>query len=220
MVDAGMASRALRTRDWAPLFAGALIALGVLLGSCNRRLGAGAIRTVRYGGSQARVPASWPVYRLSRHPAICVRLDRRAVYLGTPAPDQRCPAEAIGRRRAILLSPACSQPRASSSSAAPVRLASAGAFVGQGFDACSAPSSRTMSAWSSSPYRALGIYIGGVNSACSQPNLTASWVAAQVAAGWHFIPDLRRPPGADQQLHQLRQAEHCQGQLRRHPGRQ
>jgi hypothetical protein len=45
-----------------------------------------------------------------------------------------------------------------------------------------------MSAWSVSPYRAVGIYIGGANMACAQPNLTASWVSAQSAAGWHLIP--------------------------------
>ena len=45
-----------------------------------------------------------------------------------------------------------------------------------------------MAAWAESPYRAIGIYIGGENSACSQPNLTASWVSAQTAAGWHLIP--------------------------------
>jgi len=46
-----------------------------------------------------------------------------------------------------------------------------------------------MSAWKqSSPYRAVGIYIGGSQRACAQPNLTASWVAQQAAAGWHFLP--------------------------------
>jgi hypothetical protein len=45
-----------------------------------------------------------------------------------------------------------------------------------------------MSAWSDSPYRAIGVYIGGLNRGCSQPNLTASWVAEQTAAGWHLIP--------------------------------
>ena len=34
----------------------------------------------------------------------------------------------------------------------------------------------------------VGVYIGGLNRACSQPNLTASWVREQVAAGWHLIP--------------------------------
>src|SRR6185436_16305433 len=61
-------------------------------------------------------------------------------------------------------------------------------FTGLGFDACAAPSSRAMAAWESSPYRAVGVYIGGLNRACSQPNLTAAWVGEQVAEGWHLIP--------------------------------
>jgi hypothetical protein len=61
-------------------------------------------------------------------------------------------------------------------------------YGGLGFDTCSAPSAGAMSAWSSSPYRAVGIYIGGTNSACAQPNLTAGWVSSEVAAGWHLIP--------------------------------
>jgi hypothetical protein len=61
-------------------------------------------------------------------------------------------------------------------------------YDGLGFDACSTPSSTEMSDWSSSPYRAIGVYIGGVNAACSQPNLTAAWVSGEVSAGWHLIP--------------------------------
>ncbi|MGI8715849.1 MAG: DUF1906 domain-containing protein, partial [Solirubrobacteraceae bacterium] len=67
------------------------------------------------------------------------------------------------------------------------RPAQAG-YTGLGFDACSTPSTNSMSAWSQSPFRAVGVYIGGVNSACSQPNLTPSWVTSQVQAGWHLIP--------------------------------
>jgi hypothetical protein len=61
-------------------------------------------------------------------------------------------------------------------------------FTGLGFDACSAPSTNAMAAWAASPFRGVGIYIGGENSACSQPNLSASWVSAQTTAGWHLIP--------------------------------
>jgi len=61
-------------------------------------------------------------------------------------------------------------------------------YQGLGFDACSAPSQGAMSAWSASPYRGVGVYIGGVNAACSQPNLTTAWVGSQVSAGWHLIP--------------------------------
>jgi hypothetical protein len=60
-------------------------------------------------------------------------------------------------------------------------------FQGLGFDACSAPSESSMSAWSAS-YGAAGIYVGGANMACSQTNLTASWTNAESAAGWHLIP--------------------------------
>jgi hypothetical protein len=61
-------------------------------------------------------------------------------------------------------------------------------FTGLGFDTCSAPSTAAMDAWGVSPYRAVGVYIGGINSACAQPNLTAGWVATEAAAGWHLIP--------------------------------
>jgi hypothetical protein len=61
-------------------------------------------------------------------------------------------------------------------------------YTGPGFDACSTPSETTMSAWGSSPYRALGIYIGGANSACAQPNLNTSWIQTEWAAGWHMAP--------------------------------
>jgi hypothetical protein len=45
-----------------------------------------------------------------------------------------------------------------------------------------------MTAWGASPYRGIGIYIGGENSACAQPNLSSTWIANEVAAGWHMIP--------------------------------
>ncbi|HEX3691025.1 MAG TPA: DUF1906 domain-containing protein [Solirubrobacteraceae bacterium] len=61
-------------------------------------------------------------------------------------------------------------------------------YTGPGFDACSTPSPATMTDWGASPYRALGIYIGGANMACSQPNLSATWVSAESAAGWHMVP--------------------------------
>lgn len=69
--------------------------------------------------------------------------------------------------------------------------AAAATYTGPGFDACYAPSAQHMSAWGSSPYRAIGIYIGGTNAACppsKDPNLTPSWLSNEAAAGWHFIP--------------------------------
>ncbi|MGZ4333506.1 MAG: glycoside hydrolase domain-containing protein [Gaiellaceae bacterium] len=64
----------------------------------------------------------------------------------------------------------------------------AGVFTGYAFDACSAPATSSLQAWAASPYRGLGIYIGGVNRACKQPNLTSSWVQATTGLGWSLLP--------------------------------
>jgi Domain of unknown function (DUF1906) len=81
-------------------------------------------------------------------------------------------------------------------------------YEGLGFDTCAAPSAAYMNAWrGSSPYRAIGVYIGGSDEACAQPNLTSQWLAKEAAAGWHFMPMYVGP-----------QAEF--GELGRHPGHQ
>jgi hypothetical protein len=169
-----------------------LLGAAVLLALFAAPASAAGKRLIRFDGRTLQVPASWAVYKLKRHPRMCVRLDRRAVYLGTPSPRQDCPAEAIGRRRAILVEPRMAAARSSllplARSSATTRARSGAIFTGLGFDACSTPSARSMNAWKSSPYRAIGVYIGGENRACSQPNLTPEWVAAQTAAGWHLIP--------------------------------
>jgi len=62
-------------------------------------------------------------------------------------------------------------------------------YHGRGFDACTAPSEAVMHTWwVDSPYAAVGIYIGGSDAACSQPNLTPAWLRDVAAQGWHFIP--------------------------------
>ena len=62
-------------------------------------------------------------------------------------------------------------------------------YHGRGFDACTAPSRSVMRTWRvDSPYAAIGIYIGGSDAACSQPNLTPAWLRNTAAQGWHFIP--------------------------------
>ncbi len=58
-----------------------------------------------------------------------------------------------------------------------------------GFDTCSAPSVHDMAAWQgSSPYQAIGIYVGGSNRACGTGNLSSSWVHAVNIQGWSLIP--------------------------------
>jgi uncharacterized protein YraI len=66
--------------------------------------------------------------------------------------------------------------------------ATATRYHGLAFDACDAPTRTTMRAWTSSPYGAVGIYIGGPNRTCSQRNLTASWVTAVSWQGWRLVP--------------------------------
>ncbi|UNO41738.1 glycoside hydrolase domain-containing protein [Streptomyces sp. MST-110588] len=87
------------------------------------------------------------------------------------------------------------RPAAPQRPVAPPRSAAAaasfvpGAYRGAGFDACTAPTQSQMNTWrASSPYRAVGIYIGGAKRACAQPQLSAEWVRAQAAAGWHQMP--------------------------------
>jgi hypothetical protein len=66
-----------------------------------------------------------------------------------------------------------------------------GSLTGWAFDACAAPSAHTMDAWlkdKTNPYRGIGIYISGSLRACSQPNLTTSWVNHVQATGWHLLP--------------------------------
>ena len=61
-------------------------------------------------------------------------------------------------------------------------------YVGEGFDACAAPPESTMAAWLNSPYRSVGIYIGGALRACAQPNLTPKWISDETNQGWLLTP--------------------------------
>jgi Domain of unknown function (DUF1906)/FG-GAP-like repeat len=72
---------------------------------------------------------------------------------------------------------------------AAVAAVAPGTYTGLGFDTCAAPSQAAMTAWLQSPYRAIGIYIGGIGRGCpTQTNLTPTWVQNQQAAGWHLVP--------------------------------
>ncbi|MDQ1538257.1 MAG: hypothetical protein QOE58_2650 [Actinomycetota bacterium] len=78
----------------------------------------------------------------------------------------------------------------SAGSSAALTGPSPGTFSGKGFDRFTAPTQDEMTAWlASSPYRAVGIYIGGTNRFDQvQPELTATWVSTQRSAGWHLLP--------------------------------
>jgi hypothetical protein len=67
--------------------------------------------------------------------------------------------------------------------------ATPGSFTGFAFDACQAPTQAEMNAWrTSSPYWGVGVYIGGSNRLCSQPDLDATWVRTQTNRGWRVLP--------------------------------
>ena len=227
-----------------------------------------AARTVSYRGYAVKVPAGWPVFRLTADSHTCVRFDRHAIYLGTPGLAQRCPTDALGRTEAILVAPqtptsqapagasllptatataaragqsaarivdarrhvvitatwgrhpalirralsisslrsvgaqftvrrspsATSKRRRAGRTADRSQLAASvsstpgGVFTGLGFDACETPSQTAMTDWLQSPFGAAGVYIGGANMACSQANLTPTWLSQQTETGWHIMP--------------------------------
>ncbi len=156
-----------------------------LQGSASGASGAGGpiIPPSRASTSSARLVEATPgvivTATWSRQPAVIERALGVGSVFALTAASKAQPAP-VARRALAAHAAAAGNTRAASD------LASV--YTGLGFDACSTPSSAQMSAWSSSPYRAIGVYIGGTNMACSQANLTASWVSRQSAAGWHLVP--------------------------------
>jgi hypothetical protein len=118
------------------------------------------------------VTATW-----NRRPALI----RRALSLRSLRSSTQPPSSGMARAQSLMHSYA--QAHTAAAASAPGQI-----YTGSGFDACNTPSSSQMTAWGSSPYRAIGVYIGGENRACSQPNLTATWVSQESVAGWHLIP--------------------------------
>ncbi|MER5930532.1 DUF1906 domain-containing protein [Streptomyces sp. NPDC002054] len=103
-------------------------------------------------------------------------------YGDTPAAARRVMAGArTGAARRPVVPPVTPAVRVDVEAQAPYR--------GEGFDACTAPAQSTMDAWfKESPFRAIGVYIGGPARACAQPKLTADWVRQQADTGWHLMP--------------------------------
>lgn len=110
------------------------------------------------------------------------------VATATWSSDRRLVSRILGRRLAPTATATVRPSARIGSAQVPTVRAAEAVYTGLGFDACSTPSTNAMSAWSQSPFHAVGVYIGGLNSACSQPNLTPGWVTGEVAAGWRLIP--------------------------------
>jgi hypothetical protein len=97
-----------------------------------------------------------------------------------------CSAAAVAAVLGALVTPPVS-----AEPATPVRYPAGGAsttYAGLAFDTCTAPPLAAMQAWLASPYRAVGVYVGGVNRGCAQPELTAPWVAETTRLGWRLLP--------------------------------
>jgi hypothetical protein len=112
---------------------------------------------------------------------------------GSPSSDLRLRALIVATVLGLLAALLLALPDSDDDTAVPTagsNPVTPGVFKGLGFDQCLAPSQAAMTAWrKSSPFRAVGIYIAGYSRACrSQPNLTPSWIANQLAAGWHLLP--------------------------------
>jgi hypothetical protein len=70
-----------------------------------------------------------------------------------------------------------------------VPIKAAATYSGLGFDTCAAPPTDVMQAWAgASPYHAVGIYIGGIDRACPDGNLTRDWIQTVSGQGWKFFP--------------------------------
>lgn len=100
----GRLPRAGRARTVAVL-AVVTAAIGAGTAAATAPAGPAATRVVSYAGLSVTVPASWPVVDLAADPRACVRLDRHAVYLGTPGTQQDCPAHLVGRTETVALGP-------------------------------------------------------------------------------------------------------------------
>jgi hypothetical protein len=144
--------------------------------------GATAVSLVR---GRARLTATW-----AHAPAVIEHALGIHALPARAAPESLRPHAAAGTAAALLRPrlPAPAMARAAAAHQATPAAVPGQVYTGQGFDTCSTPSAGQMSAWSASPYRAVGVYIGGANMACSQPNLTSTWVSQQSSAGWHLIP--------------------------------
>ena len=114
-------------------------------------------------------------------------------------------------RLAVLLTVVATT--AATMSAAPAQArnrVTPGNFTGFAFDQCLAPTQRSMDAWlRNSPYLGVGIYISGASRGCrDQPNLTPTWITAQLVNGWRLLPITLGPQAwcttRERYLHQVR----------------
>jgi Domain of unknown function (DUF1906) len=151
--------------------------------------GAGAAAASSGTAGAALAPVSDPDAQPRRGSSTQLALPSSGVVVtATWRADPAVVARALGVRSLAPAKAPVAHARTSSARAHVARRAGDPVYTGLGFDACSTPSAPAMSAWGASPYRAVGIYVGGANEACAQPNLSPDWVQEESAAGWVLLP--------------------------------
>ncbi|VXC31546.1 glycoside hydrolase domain-containing protein [Nocardioides sp. AX2bis] len=111
-------------------------------------------------------------------------------------------ARLLGPLAALLLSLSLVASAVPAAQAAPrPNPVTPGDLTGYGFDQCLAPTQSAMDRWlETSPFLSVGIYISGASRGCrEQPNLTPSWVRAQLRKGWRLLPITLGPQASCQQ---------------------
>lgn len=84
----------------------------------------------------------------------------------------------------VLLAALCAAPQTSATDAVRARH-----FNARGLDSCNAPTHAQMAAfWHQTRWWWWGVYIGGVNRACPNNNLTAHWIRKETGRGWGLQP--------------------------------
>jgi hypothetical protein len=62
-------------------------------------------------------------------------------------------------------------------------------FIGHAFDKCEVPTLSQLQTWyTSSPYKAVNLYFGGISRYCSNSAISASYIQSIYAQGWKVIP--------------------------------
>jgi hypothetical protein len=139
---------------------------------------------VQYHGVRLRVPASWPVIDLARHPGTCARVDRHAVYLGTPAEDADCPPGIAGRTETVSLRPAGAGQVAPAATALPRSVPES---PSRGASWTLAPAGVTLTVtYGTAPRQVDTILAGARYTSGARPGTTAPAEATQKA--WTTVP--------------------------------
>lgn len=123
--------------------------------------------------------------RLLVHTLLALGLAVPATYGGAVTPVT---ATALTTAPSVVTGSAdVTKPRTGVATTGSVRVP--GDLTGLGFDSCQAPDQSTMDTWrATSPFWGVGVYIGGAERGCAQPELTPTWIRTQKSKGWRIFP--------------------------------